>query len=49
MVTWRRGRELVSARRAEIEGPLLDFVASHVPLADLPGERTVIPGARVPV
>jgi KUP system potassium uptake protein len=26
MLTWQRGREIVTARRAEMEGPLLDFV-----------------------
>jgi KUP system potassium uptake protein len=26
MVTWQRGREIVTARRAEMEGPLLDFI-----------------------
>jgi KUP system potassium uptake protein len=28
MVTWQRGRELVTARRIEREGPLLDFIDS---------------------
>jgi KUP system potassium uptake protein len=28
MVTWQRGRRLVTARRAELEGPLLPFVAA---------------------
>jgi KUP system potassium uptake protein len=27
MVTWQRGREIVTARRVEKEGPLLDFIA----------------------
>jgi len=26
MLTWQRGREIVTARRAEMEGPLLDFI-----------------------
>ena len=26
MITWQRGREIVTARRAEMEGPLLDFI-----------------------
>jgi KUP system potassium uptake protein len=26
MVTWQRGREIVTARRVELEGPLLDFI-----------------------
>jgi len=28
MLTWQRGRELVTARRAEREGPLLDFIGA---------------------
>ena len=28
MVTWRRARELVTARRTEVEGPLSDFIRS---------------------
>jgi KUP system potassium uptake protein len=35
MLTWQRGREIVTARRAEMEGPLLDFIdqlhATNVP------------------
>jgi KUP system potassium uptake protein len=27
MLTWQRGRQLVTARRAVKEGPLLDFIA----------------------
>jgi KUP system potassium uptake protein len=26
MVTWRRGHEIITARRVEMEGPLRDFV-----------------------
>jgi KUP system potassium uptake protein len=26
MLTWQRGREIVTARRAEMEGPLVDFI-----------------------
>ncbi len=41
LMTWRRGREVVSARRAEEEGPLLDFVkelqASDDPPLRVPG------------
>jgi KUP system potassium uptake protein len=41
MLTWQRGRELVTARRAEREGPLLDFIKK------LPADVIRIPGTAV--
>jgi KUP system potassium uptake protein len=39
MLTWRRGRELLLARRVEMEGPLSDFVADvrAAPVLRVPG------------
>ena len=41
MVTWYRGRELVTAERFRVEGPLRDFVnevrAHHPPVSRVPG------------
>jgi KUP system potassium uptake protein len=41
MLTWQRGRQIVTARRAEMEGPLPDFIAAintnQVPVTRVPG------------
>jgi KUP system potassium uptake protein len=39
MLTWQRGRQLVTARRNEMEGPLDDFVAElhRAPVSRVPG------------
>jgi KUP system potassium uptake protein len=44
MITWQRGRQLVTARRASLEGPLRDFVHE---LRDHPETAQVVPGTAI--
>lgn len=44
MTTWKRGRDLVAARRAEAEGPLPDFIER---LRKSPGQVGRVPGTAV--
>src|SRR6185312_10562415 len=44
MTTWQRGRQLVSARRAAMEGPLREFVGR---LRAHPETATVVPGTAI--
>ncbi|MCL3817489.1 potassium transporter Kup [Aeromicrobium wangtongii] len=44
MTTWQRGRQLVTARRERLEGPLLEFVAE---IGGDEGRPTVVPGTAI--
>jgi KUP system potassium uptake protein len=44
MTTWQRGRQLVTARRADMEGPLREFVSR---LRAHPDMATVVPGTAI--